>query len=305
MQVNESILRDILRLFIWFPFRWLTSVIPLNWSFYLFKSMGDLHFHLSKGKKKNISENPERLLGVNNDAAMHIVEKNFENYYADRLHIFLYPRLTTREKIKKYVYFENIELLKGELRNDKGAILVQPHFGPVQITLLTLALYGYRPIQIGYPTDQGLSRIGRSVAYKYRLKYEGMLPAPIIAADKYLGRVYKHLLNKGIVLTTGDGAGGGVFLGEHKMFKFLGKERMFPLGPATWAIRTGAAFVPTFIITEKYNKFRIVFEKPIRGIYNDYEKNRIYITGRFISIFEEYIKRYPYCWHFWDEVAKI
>jgi len=302
MLINESILRNILRLFIWFPFRWLIKVVPVDWGFFFFKSIGDLHFYASVEKQRKISHNIKTLLNTDKNTAMNIVKEYYEIHYLDRLHIFLYPKLTTREKIEKYVYLENIELLEKELRNGKGAFLVQPHFGPVQITLLALALYGYRPIQIGYPSDRGLSRIGKSVAYKYRLKYEGMLPAPIIAADKYLGRVYKHLLNKGVVLTTGDGAGGGVSLGEHKMFKFLGTERMFPLGPATWAIKTGAAFIPTFIITKKYNEFRIVFEEPIRGIYNDIEKDRIYIMESFVSIAEEYIKKYPYCWHFWDEI---
>ena len=77
---------------------------------------------------------------------------------------------------------------------------------------------------------------------------------------------------------------------------------MFPLGPATWAIKTGAAFIPTFIIIEGYKKLRIVFEVPIEGVYNDVEKDRIYITDKFISITEYYIKKYPYCWHFWDEI---
>lgn len=305
MLVNESILRDILRLFVWFPFRWLVKMVPVDWSFFFFKLIGDLHFYASGEKQRKISHNIKTILNTDKNAAMGIVKKYYEIHYLDRLHIFLYPKLATKEKVKRYVHFENIELLDEELRGGRCVLLVQPHFGPVQITLLALALFGYNPIQIGYPSDRRLSRIGKSVAYKYRLKYEGMLPAPIIAADKYLGRVYKHLLTNGVVLTTGDGAGGGVFLGEHKMFKFLGKERLFPLGPATWAVKTGATFIPTFIVTEKYNRFRIVFEDPIEGIYNDFEKDRIYITERFISIAEHYVKKYPYCWHFWDEVSKI
>ena len=119
---------------------------------------------------------------------------------------------------------------------------MQPHFGPVQITLLAIALRGYKPIQIGYLTSSGLSNIGRSVAFKYRAKYESKLPAPILSGKSYLRKVYKHLLNGGVVLTTGDGAGGGVYLGEHQEFDFLGSKRMMPLGPAAWSIKTGAAY---------------------------------------------------------------
>lgn len=303
MTVNEGIFRDVLRLFIWFPFRWIVNILSVNAAFLLFKLMGDLHFYAAGGiKKENVSARIKNLMGPKDGLAGQTVRKYYENHYLDRMHIFLYPRLNSIEKIQKYVRIQNPEILEKELLSGKGALIVQPHFGPVQITLLTLALLGHKPLQIGYPSDLGLSRVGRSVAFRYRLKYEGMLPAPILPADEYMGKAYKHLIRGGVVLTTGDGAGKGVFLGEHKAFKFLGTERMLPLGPAAWAIKTGAAFIPTFIVVEGYNKFRIVFEDPIKGIYGDAEKDRLYITERFLSVAEEYIRKYPYCWHFWDEI---
>ena len=77
-----------------------------------------------------------------------------------------------------------------------------------------------------------------------------MLP-PILPADRYLGKAYRHLTKGGVILTTGDGAGGGLFLGEYVSFEFMGRERNFPLGPGAWAIKTGAAFAPTFIIPKR------------------------------------------------------
>jgi KDO2-lipid IV(A) lauroyltransferase len=300
MRVSEGTIRDILRLIVWFPLRWLVRIIPVDLSFFLFKLMGDLHFCVGGEKKKRLLHNIKTILSKDR-SARDIVKKYYENHYIDRLHIFLYPKLTS-DKIKKYVYFENIEVLERELKNSKGVLLVQPHFGPVQITLLSLALYGFSPIQIGYPTDTGLSKIGRFVAFRTRLKYEALLPAPIIPADRYLGKAYKHLAKGGVVLTTGDGAGVGVFLGVQEKYKIFGIERMFPLGPAMWAIKTRAAFVPTFIIPETYKKFKIVFENPIGGIYNNFERDRGYMTEKFIAIAEEYTKKYPHCWHFLDEI---
>ncbi|MBI5238699.1 MAG: lysophospholipid acyltransferase family protein [Deltaproteobacteria bacterium] len=301
MRVDEGILRDILRLLIWFPFRWLTGVIPVRSSLCIFKVMGDLHFYLGRDRKKQIAENLMRLLNIDDKTAFGIGKRIFEVHYIDRLHIFLYTKLAKKKTIERYVYFENLEVFENELKKGRGVLLVQPHFGPVQITLLSLALMGYKPYQIGYPTDKGLSRVGRDVAYKYRLKYEAMIPAPIYPADGFLGAVYKYLTKGGVVLTTGDGAGGGVFLGEHRNFDFLGSERMFPLGPAALAIKTGAAYIPTFIIPERHDRFRIVFESPVQRLWNDIEKDKDYMTGRFVSVAAEYIRRYPYCWHFWDE----
>lgn len=301
MQTSENIARDILRLFIWFPFRLFITAIPPSSVFFIFKIMGSLHFYVSRQKRQNVIRNIETFLNIDKKCALGITKKYYENHYLDRLHIFLYPKLTVKKTIEKYVYFENIEVLKKELENSRGVLIVQPHFGPVQITLLALGLFGYNPIQIGYLRDIGLSKIGRAVAYRYRLKYEAMLP-PILPANKFLGRAYKHLMSGGVVFTTGDGAGGGVLLGEYRKFNFFNIQKMFPLGAAIWAIKTGAAFVPTFIITEGYKRFRIVFEKPIEGMYNDIEKDKLFITKQFISIVEKYIRKYPHCWHFWDEI---
>jgi len=304
MKVDEGLIRDIFRLFVWFPLRWSVGVVPVRWAFYIFKLMGDAHYLGGGRKKRVISENLKNLLGLENGDAPGIVMGNFENHYTDRLHIFLYPRLRTRDSIERFLTFENREILDGELKGGRGALLVQPHFGPVQITLLALSLYGYDPIQVGYPTDRGLSRVGRSVAYRYRLRYEGMLPSPIIAADRFLGPVYKHLLNNGVVLTTGDGAGGGVYLGEHRELEFLNTRRPFPLGPAALSLRTGASYIPTFITTEGPARFRIVFEEPIRPRYGEMEKDKLFMTEAFRTIAEGYIRRYPQSWHFWDEVGR-
>ena len=301
MKVKESVFRDLLRIFVWYPIRWITKYISVDWGLFLFKVMGDVHFYAGGWKNRNIFHNMQKSLNTGRNTN-DIVKKYFEMYYIDRLHIFFYPKLTCKKEIEKYVYIEGLETLERELRNNKGVLIVQPHFGPVQITLLTIALMGYNPIQIGYLTGSGLSKIGRSVALKYRAKYESKLPAPILSGKKYLRKVYKHLLNGGVVLTTGDGAGGGIYLGEHQEFDFLGNKRKMPLGPATWAIKTGAAFVPTFIIPETYNRFRIVFEDPLSGNSNNLIRDRISITKQFIDIAARYIKMYPYCWHFWDEI---
>lgn len=302
MTVNEGVFRDILRLFIWFPFRWIVNILSVNAALPLFKLMGDLHFLYGGRKKEKVSMNMHSILGDDIKNITATARKYFETHYIDRLHIFLYPKLHTMTDLERFVRFENIDLLQRALHNGKGALIVQPHFGPVQITLLALALAGYKPLQIGYPSDKGLSAMGKQIAFRYRLKYEAMLPAPILPADEYMGRVYKHLKSGGVVLTTGDGAGGGIFLGEHKAFRFLGVERAIPLGPAAWALRTGAVFIPAFIIAESCNKFRIVFEEPIKGCHGDLEKDKIQITERFIAIAERYIRKYPHCWHFWDEI---
>jgi phosphatidylinositol dimannoside acyltransferase len=303
MKVQESILRDTLRLLIWFPFRRLIGVVPLAWAFSLYKKAGALLFVFDRGKKRLLARNLSAALSLDAETAAGEAKRIFENHSLDRLHIFLYPRIRTWERIAPFVEFENRWILDNELKRGRGALLIQPHFGPVQITLLCLALKGYHPLQIGYPSDEGLSAIGRKVAFRYRLKYEAMLPAAIVPADGYLGAVFKHLVRGGVVLTTGDGAGGGVLLGEHREFPFLGSKKMIPLGPSMWALRTRAALIPTFIIVERHDRFRIVFESPIEPLLGDPALDKVDMTRRFLFVAERYIRQFPSCWHFWDEMA--
>ncbi len=301
MRTEQGILRDIMRLFIWYPFRWLTKVIPVGATLFLLKTMGDLHYAAGRNRKRIVLRNMQDLLGGSTDRRVQ-ARKYFENHYIDRLHIFLYSRQDLAKTMLKRITFRNLKTIDRLLDEGRGVLVVQPHFGPVQITLLALALRGYAPIQIGYPNDRGLSRIGRSVAFSYRLKYEAMLPAPIIPADRYMGGVFKHLKKPGIVLTTGDGAGGDAAFGEQREFQFFGKKRVFPVGPAAWAMRTGAAFVPTFIIPESYGRFRVVFEKPIEPVGTDADERMTIMTAAFISVLERYARENPECWHFWDEI---
>jgi lauroyl/myristoyl acyltransferase len=238
-------------------------------------------------------------LGLDAAPARIEARRYFENHYIDRLHIFLYPRLRERGLAESLIRFENLEVLDRVRAAGRGVLIVQPHFGPVQLTLLGLAHKGYDPVQIGYLSDKGLSRIGRAVAFRYRMRYESLLPA-IVQADGFLGSAYKRLRAGGVVLTTGDGAGGGVYLGEHRPLPFLGAERLFPLGPATWAIRTGAAFIPTFIVPVRHDLFRIVLEEPIEP--RGGEDDALVMTERFAALAERYIREYPAAWHFWDEL---
>jgi KDO2-lipid IV(A) lauroyltransferase len=303
MRVFESPLRDLSRLAVWYPVRWVAGALPIPWAFRMFAAMGDCHAIAGGRTKRAVAQAAREIFDLGPQATRKLVSRYFENHYVDRLHIFLYPRLVQGDRVGACVRFENLELLDRTVATGRGALLVQPHFGPVQLTLLALARRGHRPVQIGNPSDKGLSRVGRAVAYRLRLRYEAMIPAPIVPADGYLGNTFRHLRDGGVVLTTGDGAGGGVFLGEHRSFTFLGRDRLFPLGPASLALRTGAAFLPTFILPEGHGRYRVVFEPPVEPGGTDRRQESLRMTESFVATMERYVRRYPCCWHFLDELA--
>ena len=305
MVVNERISRDLLRLVVWYPLRWLILILPVRWGIAALRTMGDMHYGLSRGKKRVIQRN---LSALRNDTSIdcdwntRAVREYFRNHYIDRLLIFIFPRFGIKE-VEKFIDIEGLGHLDEALKFGKGVLLVHGHFGPVHFPLVTLARLGYRMKQIGLPSDEGLSWIGRNVAFRLRMKYESMIPAEIIKADSFIRGAFRWLNDNGITMITGDGSGTERHVGRHKVFSLFGQPVMFPLGPAILAQKTGAAIIPMFVTPgENGYLYKIIIEKPVVSDKIG-EEALLDITGQFVKRLEYYISRYPGYMHFLDRFA--
>ncbi len=304
MHTEEGIIRDIARLIIWFPFRWFINAVPVSVGFFIFKVFGDIHYFLSRKKKEGILKNI-RLARFLHNSGKAAVRRYMENHYIDRLHIFLYPKFN-KTNIDRFIAFKGLEHLDQALLHNKGCILVHGHFGPAQLPLFALGLKGYNINQLGLPSDAGLSRIGKNVAFKIRQVYEGMIPATIISADSFLRPLFKHLEANGILMMTGDGTGGDKFVGKFLPVKFLNQEVLFPAGYAALSLKTGTPVLPLFTIRKQFNRFEATIGEPLQIVNDpDDQDNALQIMMQFIKLFERYVQRYPCHWHFWDKFEKL
>jgi KDO2-lipid IV(A) lauroyltransferase len=298
MIVRESIFRDVLRLLVWYPVRWLILLLPVRWGIRLMRTMGDLHCLLSRGKKRRLRENLRRMMGEEAEHQGGAIREYFRNHYIDRLMIFVFPRFGPGV-IGEMVEISGLEHLDEALRKGRGAVLVHGHFGPVHVPLVVLARMGYGMKQIGLPSDEGLSWVGRNVAYRLRLRYEDMIPAEIIKADSFLRPVFRWLGENGVVMVTGDGSGTDRLVGKHVDHEFFGHRFHFPLGPSMMAEKTGAGLLPMFITPGRNGRYNIIIEEPLRSDLSGEEKLTD-ITGQFARRLEDHVHRYPGYMHFLD-----
>ncbi|MDO8445508.1 MAG: lysophospholipid acyltransferase family protein [Deltaproteobacteria bacterium] len=297
MVVKESISRDLLRLLVWFPLRWLIVILPVRLGIAALRAMGDMHYALSRGNRAQFLENLARIKGRDNKDSSYVREY-FRNHYIDRLLIFIFPKFGAKE-VRRFIEIEGIEHLNNALERGKGVILVHGHFGPVHLPLVSLARLGYRMKQIGLPSDEGLSWVGRNVAFRLRMKYEAKIPAEIIKADSFLRGAFKWLNGNGIIMITGDGTGTENRVGRHGAIDFFGQKVMFPLGPAILAEKTGAELLPMFIVPGEKKLYKIIIEEPLTSGCIGAEKDRD-ITGKFVMSLENRISQYPGYMHFLD-----
>lgn len=230
-----------------------------------------------------------------------IIIKYYENHYVDRLQIFLFPRLN-QHNIDKYHVFEGLKNLENALAAKNGCILLHAHMGPTQLPLCALAVKGYAVVQIGLPSDTGLGWIGKHVAFRLRQKYESQIKAPIISAKSFLRPVFEHLKNNGIIMISGDGAGGMRPIGKYAVFNFLNNEFPFSLGAVSLFQRVGASVLPLFTVIGENSNYKTIIESPIAIDYNSKDEEAlIHQMSVFVRRLEEYISKDPYLWHFWDE----
>ncbi len=297
MTVNESLLRDILRLIVWYPIRWLVLVLPVRSGLALFQRMGDIHFQLAKSRKKLLLKNLSRI-SPEYENPQEVVRKYFQNHYVDRLFIFLFPRFG-RKEVNQFIEFRGLDHLIAALSKGNGAILMHPHFGPVHLPLVALAVIGYPMKQVGNPSDEGLSRIGRQVAFKLRIVYENKIPAEIIKADSFLRPVFRWLKNNKVIMITGDGTGTKLRIGKHHLFNFFRQNVWFPLGPANLAEKTKAELLPMIVTPGTEKPYKVIIEKPIHSNLRADEK-AIDMTRQFIGMLEHYIINHPEYMHFLD-----
>lgn len=298
MIIEESRWRDLLRLFVWYPFRWFCQVAPIWINYRLFYLMGLIHFKFSKGKRTELNYIlTKALFPLKEGESVHShIRDYFVNHYIDRMSIFHYHRLNHRN-IDKVIEFEGLDLLDDALSRGKGCVLVHGHLGPSQLSLVALGKMGYSMTQLGFRTDENLSNIGKKVQMRTRLRIEERFPAQMLYVDRFLRQVFKNLAQNGVVMVAGDGSGTAKRFGHHEPCKFMGEEMLFPTGPFKLTQKSGAAVL--FLFLTRDGRFR--YTGIIRKLEGSPDKMQtLSALTAFVRQLERYIRQDPGQWQFWD-----
>ena len=298
MIAHKNIFKDLCRLILWYPIRWIVLILPFTSVYWIGGVMGYIDYFISGRKRvQKMRMNVSDALGINGEKAKTIVRKNLQNHLRNMIELIKYPKLN-RQNIVSLVQYEGIDYLNNALEKEKGVILLTAHFGAKQFLQVALGLQGYPLHQINFHMGaEELSFIQRQISQRQRINIERQLPLNFIPAKGFMRPVFKCLKKNEVLIIAGDGIG----LKRHmdltySPFDFLGKKMFFPTNAAVLAERTGAIIVPVFVIRDK-TRHRIVFEPPLEcGT-----REHIEVIKDFILLLEKYIHRYPFFWEFWEE----
>jgi KDO2-lipid IV(A) lauroyltransferase len=191
--------------------------------------------------------------------------------------------------LKKHVEILGKDILDQAFSRGNGVILVSAHFGNFPLLLARLALEGYKTGGImRHMRDSRVEKIFLAKRDRFKIKTIYSQPRDACVRD-----TIEALRNNELVFIPLDQnfGTGGVFV------DFFGRKAATATGPVVLAQRTKATILPCFIIRQKDDTHKVVFEPPLNLIEGKTARETIFINiQRLTDLIESYIRRYPAEW---------
>jgi KDO2-lipid IV(A) lauroyltransferase len=272
--------------------QWLALHLPLRFSYALAVFFCDIHFIFADKDRLYTLEN---LRVIFPNKSLHEIKqirirmfRNFAKYLVD---FFRFP-IIDQDYIDRYIKIENRHIVDEALKKGKGAITLTAHIGNWELGGLTIGVLGYSFWAVALPHKN--KKINDF--FNSRRENKGVHVIPFGKAAKMCLNVLRE--NKVLALL-----GDRDFTHEAGVIvELFGKKTYIPKGPAAFALKTGAAIIPGFMLRNPDDTFTLRFEEPIP--YTETESVET-VSNRVRDLLESYITRYPDQWfmfrRFWIE----
>ncbi len=289
---SKKIRKGISRFFGWLGLSFcslIIKVLPGSWLYGFAQGIAALGYSIARKQKKTALEglaiafgrekSDEELERIAKDCFTFMVKSGAEL-------IFLLDRFAL---LKERIQIVGKEKLSAALSKGKGVILVSGHFGNFPLMLARLALEGYKTASIMRQMRD--SRVEKLfLAKRSRLKVNTIYSQPRKACVENSLRSLRN--NELLFIPIDQNFGtGGVFV------DFFGKKAATATGPIVLAQRTKATILPCFIVRQKDDTHKIIFEPPLDLEEGKTNQETVLINiQRLTNIIESYIRKYPSQW---------
>ena len=266
--------------------QFLSLNLPINFSYSIASFVAILRYFFCRADRNAVVKNL-RVIFPNEDIRIlrQYAKEVFINFGKYLVDFFRFSKID-EQYLKKYVTIEGKENLDNALSKNKGVITVTAHIGNWELGGIVMAIMGYPIIVVALPHKE------KSVNefFNEQRKIKGM---KVIQ----LGRAARHCLealhNNEVLGLVGDRD----FSPGDTRIDFFNRPAMIPRGPAVLSIKTGAIIVPGFMVREKNDHFRLIFQRPIESLRSDDPQYERDLIRKYLSIIESFIRKYPDQWY--------
>jgi KDO2-lipid IV(A) lauroyltransferase len=281
-RTGEYALRIFIALLPWIPYRWLEIFTA---------GMAQLAFMLMWRYRRRMEESVRRALGQQmNDPAEReaLVRRAWKNFARGILDTMAVMHMS-KERTLEFIGMEGEEHLKEALAKGKGVIALSAHLGAFTLIGARLAAAGYSfSVVVKHPPDDRFAKVMNDLRAQIGVSTISARPR-----REAVRGILRALRKNGIVLVIADEfKSGGVDT------SFMGQKAAAPRGPASLALRTGAATLPMFAPREPDGSVMLRIGPEMELVrHSDVEASVAATTKLFTHCIEEAIFRFPDQWN--------
>jgi len=247
-----------------------------------------LGFHLARRQRAAGLRNLQMAFpDLTDEQRMEILRGSFRNLGRLLVEFSHFPELN-EANISQLVMQDGLENYQEALRRGRGVIFMTAHFGSWELSSFAHSLFGYPMKFVVRPIDN--SNVDALITHYRTLG--GNVPIQRRSAGRDILKALRENEAVGILFDQNTTSDEGIFV------DFFGIPAATTPAIATFALRTGAAVLPGFLIwEEQVGKHRLRFDPPVKlietgNLEHDVAEN----TKLFNGILEGYVRKYPDQW---------
>jgi Kdo2-lipid IVA lauroyltransferase/acyltransferase len=266
----------------------LFAAMPRSVAYRTAKGLAWLGFHIARRQYRAGLRNLEMAFPeLSQTARKDILRGSFENLGRLLVEFTHLPELN-EGNVCRFVVHDGLENYLEGLRRGRGVIFMTAHFGAWELSSFAHAVYGYPLRFVVRPIDN--PHVERLISM-YRTR-SGNIPIERRRAARDILKALRQNEAVGILFDQNTTRSEGVFA------EFFGIPAATTPSLALFALRTGAAVVPGFLIwDESLKKHRLRLDPPVELIdTGNLDHDVLENTKLFNKILEGYIRKYPDQW---------
>lgn len=261
--------------------------LPLKAAYAIAVFISDIRYLVARKDRREVTDNLKTIFPDKSDGDIKSIQRrmfrNFAKYLVD---FFRFSKLDANY-VRRNIKVENMHYFAEVFSEGKGVIAVTAHLGNWELAGAAVALLGYPVWAVALPhKDKKVNDFFNS-----QRASKGITVIPL---GKAVRRCLSLLADNKLIALVGDRD----FTEKGAVVEFFGRPSFFPVGPAAFHFRTGAAIVPAFMLRNENGGFTLKVERPIRS---DSGENRaedtVNLINRYKAIIEDYVRKYPDQWY--------
>ncbi len=286
--MKQNLIADYLSCILFRVVSFFTFFLPLNFSLFLGRRLGDLVYLFDRRHRAVAYANIRKTVSDNLDCASgaRITRRAYQAFGQNLMEISFLPRVN-KQYLQKYIHIENKDCIQEAFNRGKGVIFLIVHEGNWELSNIICANLGFPFIL--FVRDQGFPRLN-ALLNAYRLK-QG---AKIIHKDTGIRQLVEVLKsNQSIGMTTDQGGKNG------QLVNFFGKEASMSTGAVRLALKYDCAIIPVFYTRVKGPYTKVILDQVFTATRSADPQNDLRLNlQKLIRIYEKYIRQYPheYLW---------